>query len=56
MLGCLELKQSIGTLKKANLAHMIYILLGGVGLQEEGKAWRVSALRPNVKVRATDYK
>ena len=37
-LGYPELTQSIGTLKRASLANMIYILLGGVGLQEADKA------------------
>ena len=33
---------------------MIYIRLGGVELQEADKAWRESALRPKVQVRAAN--
>ena len=32
-LGRLELKQSIGTQQRTNIANMIYVLLGEVGLQ-----------------------
>ena len=33
---------------------MIYMRLGGVELQEADKAWRESALRPNVQVCAAN--
>ena len=33
---------------------MIYIRLGGVVLHETDKAWRASALEPNVQVCATN--
>ena len=37
-----------------NLASMIYIRLGRVELQKANKAWRESALRPNVQVCAAN--
>ena len=44
----------IGTFKRAILASMIYMRLGGVELQEADKTWRESASKPKVQMCAAN--